>query len=572
MIRRKHLIVAFATILYIFTSCVNKDYKLTGDIDWTVSSDMSIVAPIGHTQLKLLDLLPDSISSFKFCVEGDEVYFSRQDTQHLGNDIIGHLKMYPHGDFNFDIDIDIDVQSGFKGTVEKSLKFYFDDINTNPNERLDSLLYKDNQYISMILTLPFAVKSDSYFEVIFDASEVVLDTEKFPDNKARFSITGNRAEVKLDISRAKIKLNGEKGFYCTLKGYFNSETEIEVQSKSEFEVKFDNIQPRITYGYLGPDRVIYETTKRVPFSYTKDLQSGDVFLPFFNPEIQLKALNSIGIPAKYMLDWVKLRNTSTGEEVYADFNGSRGTEFVLNYPTPAEIKGLSIDELINFNTPSLSKTTEFLLSRESGHTDRLFKIKGDSLEYHYRILPIGVEGENISYFFDDSKIDIAMDVKILGRFDNDKENPAKNFYVDRFDTLKIDFSDFALGKNTKLTDETVARIKLNHKNHLPVNGKGVLWFCDDSHNKILPTKIIDFDIDAALINSEGETIGETKEGNCYLKFNYDEYKELTEKGKEVIIKYKVLNEKLDKVWFKSNDWIYIMLELWVSGNVTLDLN
>lgn len=570
MKRRIPFLLEISAILSLFASCVNRDYKLTGDIDWSVGADMSVVAPIGHCRLKLIDVLPDSLNSFKFCVDGDEVYFSKRDTQHLGNDIIGHLKMYPKGLFTYDMEIDVSVYDQHIGTIERDLEFEFEEINTNPNERLDSILYKENQYLKVSMSLPVTAKEGSYFNLRFDHSEVSLDPDIYPDNSVHLNMLGKDTDAEVNLSKAKIRFNGTKSFHCKLDGYLISEEEMFGDLESELNVEFDGLQPRITYGYLGPDRVIYENTKYIPFNYTKDLQSSDCFLPFHNPEIKLTALNSIGIPAKYMLDWVKLRNTTTGEEVFAEFNGKPGTEFILNYPSPAEIKGLSVNELINFNTQSLIETTEFLLSRGNGHTDRLFQIKGDSLEYHYRIIPLDVQGENVSYFFDDSNIDIAMDVKLVGRFDGNQENPGKNFYVDRYDTMKVDFSKYKLGDKVKLSDETVARIKLDHKNHLPVNGRGTLWFCDSLYNMILDTKTVDFEFDAAPINQDGEVIGETQEGNVYYKFNYEEYQELTDRGKSVIIKYRVLNNELKDVWLKSNDWLDITLELWASGFVSYE--
>jgi len=42
------------------SSCVDRDYKLLGDINTDVATDLTLVAPVAQSHLNLLEALPDS--------------------------------------------------------------------------------------------------------------------------------------------------------------------------------------------------------------------------------------------------------------------------------------------------------------------------------------------------------------------------------------------------------------------------------------------------------------------------------------------------------------------------------
>lgn len=556
-------------------SCVNKDYRLLGDIDLTIGGDMTLVGPVGHSKVKLFEVLPDSFQSYAFKYDGENIYLSMRDTQHLGNDIIGHLKMYPKGEFEINADVSIDPGEVHKGSVDMAYTFYFDDINTNPNERLDSILLKDDNKISIKVACTVPLQEGSYIELSFDEQYVTLDKTLYPDNSQRFEINDDADEIELDLNKALLRFNGTNYLKINLKGGIHSQEPIPSPCTLTLTLKYDDIKPRITYGYLGPDRIIYETTKTIPFAYTKEFESTGLFLPFYNPQIALNGRNSIGIPALYKLDYVKVYNSESGEEVYADFNGSPNTEFVLNCPDYSEIKGLSVDELLNFDTESLEKESSFLLDREFGHTERLFKINGQYLEYHYKILPVETGGENISYFFDDSKIDVDMDVKLVLRFESDADE-QKNFYIERCDTLKVDFSEASIEKEdskVSLSDNTMARVRIAYMNHLPVGCSATYWFVgEDFKTEILPELKGSLTIPAASVDESGVVSESSEVEYAYIKLNYEQYKSLTSEGRGMVFKYKVLNKELKNVWFKKNDWIDVTVDIWAKGFITYDAN
>lgn len=559
-------------ISVILSACVNKDYKVLGDVDWTVGAEMSILGPAAHTRIKLFEPLPETFNSFKFRVDGDEVYLSKQDTQKLGNEITGHLKMYPMGVFVNEAEVTVDASDVYKGSIDEVFEYDFSDINTNPNERLDSIMYKDGQELVIDISSPVSFSYGSYLIIEGDDKGIGLDPDKYPGNRIRYDI-GGVTQIKLDLSRAMVRLNGGHTLKYRLVGNVQSATPIGQDTKVKFITDFNNLQPRVTFGYLGPQRVIYEKTKRIAFAYTRDLEGTDFFLPFYNPVIYLNGVNSIGIPAEYEIDYVGLvyGPKEDRDTVFADFNGSKGTKFILNYPTPSEIEGLSRENLINFNTPAIEKLTQFRLDRDFGHTERLFQVNGDTLVYHYRIRPIEVQGKNVAYFFDDSKIDIYTDAQMNMRFEGNPDNPEQNFFIDRFDTVKVDFKGISIeDSKVSLSDETIARIKHDFINHLPVDGVCDYWLIDKNKQTILPSKAGSVTINAAPSNSDGVVTADAAEVNAYIKFNYDEFKTMTQEGDAIVLKYRVANKDLKNVWFKSNDWIDATAEVWAKGFIIYD--
>lgn len=570
-----HVATIVVSSFIALTSCVNKDYKLLDKIDLNIGAEMSILGPGAHSNIKLYEPLPDSLNSFRFRVEGDEVYFSKTDTQHIGNDIIEHLKMCPQGEFTHTSTIERYDEDPRKGIVDDDLEYEFPDINTNPEERLDSILVKDNQILEVFISSTIQPKSGSYLELTGDLDKISLNPELYPDNKIRFDIDESTKSVKIDISRAMIRFEGGKKFNFHVDGVFYTSNDITPGSTVTFDTSIKDLKPRCTFGYIGPDIIMYETTKTVNFGYIDDLQGDNLFLPFYNPIIKVISNNSIGIPAEYEIDYVKLYNSETGEAVYAEFNGSYSTKFVLNYPTPSEIEGLSRAQLISLDVKSIEKNTSFVLDREYGHTDRMFQIRGDKLEYHYRIRPLHIAGKNIAYFFDESCMDLMMDAEFNARFAGNPDDPDKNFYISRTDSIKINFQGIKIDEEKiglKLGDDLIARVKIDFVNHLPVDGVAEYSFYDTLQHVILPEKAGTVVLSAAPSDKYGAVVAPSVEQNVYVKLNYAEFKQLTDKGGGMVVNYRVENKELKDIWLKSNDWIDLILEVWAKGFVSYNFN
>lgn len=548
---------------------------MTGGIDYTIGNEMTLVGPIGHSNIKLFEPLPDHFHSFKFSYDESEVYFTKQDTAHLGNDIKESIKMNPtHDPFEKWVEAKKDASDPYLATIDSVFTFDFDGINTDPNERLDSIMYKDGTSLRMfIYDSDIAITAGSFIEFSFDNEILSLNPYLYPENKVKNYIKSKEGPLDIDMSRAIAKFKGGKKLKLTVHANLRSSSKIKDGSSVTFAVDFRELKPRITYGYLGPDRFLSETTKTIDFAYTNDLQTGsDYFLPFYDPLIKIVGVNSIGIPAKYNLQYVKVFNTETGEEIYAEFNGSQSTNFALNYPKPTVLKGKNRAQINATEMKDIEQNTEFLCNRQYGHTDRLFKIRGNKMSYKYTIRTQENIGDDISFFFDDSNIDVIMDVKLPCRFEGNTSDWMKNFYIDRFDTVKIDFAGIKPSEKFACSDETVARVRLNYINHLPVDGDAEYWLVDEKSKEILPQKHGKFSIKAAPSDASGVVTAPAAESSLYIKFNYAEFKELTDKGRGLIIKYKVINKDLKDIWFKSNDWLDLTLDVWAQGTVSYDFN
>src|SRR5574344_1195880 len=101
MTKIKHLVRIILTVLLSFClfSCVNPNYSLLEEIDTEIGLDMTLAGPIGHSNLNLIKMLPDSFGSFRLVNEGDEIYLEGSNIEEMGNEIVGHLTMYPKGVF-----------------------------------------------------------------------------------------------------------------------------------------------------------------------------------------------------------------------------------------------------------------------------------------------------------------------------------------------------------------------------------------------------------------------------------------------------------------------------------------
>src|SRR5574344_2064180 len=315
MTKIKHLVRIILTVLLSFClfSCVNPNYSLLEEIDTEIGLDMTLAGPIGHSNLNLIKMLPDSFGSFRLVNEGDE--------------IVGHLKMYPKGVFTKEVSIVADGLDPYRGNISMPLTYTFDDINTNPNERLDSILYAKNQTLHIDITSDLACQTGSYVDLIFNPNELSLDPILYPENKVRADLTNGSIDIPITMDAAMLKFYGNKSFTIQVEGVIISPDVIPGGFYVHLTCDYGTIKPRVTYGYLGPDRVIYETTNKRPFAYTKTLQNGSYFLPFYDPKINITCESNIGIPATYTLDYVKVFDSKTGEFVYADFNGSMSTSF-----------------------------------------------------------------------------------------------------------------------------------------------------------------------------------------------------------------------------------------------------
>ncbi|MBP6436690.1 MAG: hypothetical protein KA288_04755, partial [Paludibacteraceae bacterium] len=342
------------SLFFLLTSCIDDSYKID-DIDTTVGLDMALVGPIGKSKITLSSVFPDDLENYELLIRNDSIFIVLHDTVDFGSTFIDDIKI-PKGQYTKHIPvIDSDLLPTTSVDVDVTLDYEFD-INTNPNERIDSLVF-NTSVLNFQFTSNYDYSPAAQMEVIFDSDELVLNPTLYPENKIVLSLVQGTINQNIDLTGAKLFFpNSSKKIKIRYKAHVETNTPFVPGTEPiDVAIDFDTTIPRIVYGYIGQNRDIWGGEIVRPFDFTSLFQGVDFFLPFYNPQIYITAESNIGIPAQYTLDWVKATDTNTSEVVYADFEGSPNTSFVLNYPVISEIENKSIQELLSFDSRTLDK-------------------------------------------------------------------------------------------------------------------------------------------------------------------------------------------------------------------------
>ncbi len=559
-------------ILVCLTACVDNNYTLD-NLDTQIELETELVAPLLHSRLKINDLLSDSLSGMKLIVEGEDLYLLYVDSQYMGNDLIDQLKVLPKGAFNFDLLVGEEAGSLSitSGQINAEEVIEFSSINTNENERLDSILIGDC-YADVTVDVQMPLAEGSYIDFIFPKEALELDEAVFPDNTVRIPLTEQQTSYQLPLKKAMLRLNGGQEVKVLVKGEIHASSPFAPGDAISVTVDMNNLLPHITYLHVGTARDIYEGEKVIDFNYTSDFQQEDAFFPFFDPQILMSCINNIGVPVRYYIDYVEAFDTRTGEKVRADFGGADTdtTSMVVATPSYDAIKGLSKDELLNFDVQSIMCKSELLFDREFGHTDRLFKINPNKLRYHYRIRSVDNDPTNVHFFFHNSDMELKEDTKLPLWFEGDKD-PDKNFHITRNDS--VDFlatSDTSSGFS--LSDDSELVLKLSYINYLPVGVKGSIAFLDANGQRILQEAEQSFAIKAGKVDADGYVVTSTDEADAIrLAFGANEASRLLSEVATFLFTYKLANNELKTVRLRTSDWLDLKASMYINGSLVTDL-
>lgn len=561
------------SFLCFLSACVDNQYSFS-NLDKTIEVETKLVAPLAYSRLKINDLLSDSLSGMKLVVEDEEMYLLYTDSQYMGNELIDQLKVLPKGTCSFQLEVG-EVVPGVlitSGEIDTDYNLEFPDLNTNPNERLDSILFAQSEALVEInVNMPLA--DDSYVEFSFPEEAISLDKSLYPGNKMRVPITSSTTTASLQLNKAMMRLNGGNKVAFHAHGYIHTTEAFESGSKIEVSVNFDNVEPHLTYLNIGTARDIYEGDKIIDFNYTQDFQQEDAFFPFFDPEIRMSCINNIGVPVRYYIDYVEAIDTRTGEKVRADFGGvnTDTTSMVVNTPSFDAIKGLSIDELMNFDLSSIICQSDTVFDREFGHTDRLFKINPNKLKYHYRIRSIDNNPDNVHFFFQKSDMELKENTKLPMWFEG-AEDPDKNFHITRLDSVQL-MEEPANMDLLDLTPETECVLKLSYTNYLPVGVQGTLSYLDYNDQPIMPEANQTFKIVAGKVDSDGYVQESTEEDNVIrIAYEYNEALRLLQEVKTLQLTYKMANDELKTIRLRTSDWLELRANIYFDGALVLDFN
>ena len=567
--------VYVALILFGLVSCVDDKYSFD-NLDPTMELDANVVGPLGYSSLKIVDVLnTDSLGDLEIYIKGDTMYLQMADSQYLGNELIDQLQILPSTSFSLHVPVGLlSLLEPTEAEINYDLELKFPNINTNENERLDSILMGESN-IDVIINFPKKMKKGSHVKLTFNKDELYLNPSIYPDNAIEIDLENIDEEhpiidTHINLYGVMLRLNGQDKIHINFTGYVNTDKDMDISNVFDITLDCTHMKPHITFMNIGNARDIVENVKEIDFDYAQDIYDAGMNLPFYDPEILMTCLNNIGVPARYYIDYVEGISTSTGEVVKAKFGEDDFTSIVLNTPSYDEIKDLTHEELLNFNTNQLTKFSELLLNREYGHTDRLFKIKVDKLRYKYRIRSEETDRSKVHFFFYDSDIETKEVTKLPLWFEGDEENPEKNFRLSRQDTVNLNIEALSL-QGTTITEKTKGILKFYYKNHLPLGVDAKVKFIDKDGNDIILSSEKEFLIESGEVDEYGNVIKEKEPKEMLmLVLTYSDMQKIFADEVRVVLDYKLENEKHKNVFLKSTDWLDLKIMFHIDGSVILN--
>lgn len=567
--------VYIALILFGLVSCVDDKYSFD-NLDPTMELDANIVGPLGYSSLKIVDVLnTDSLGDLEIYIKGDTMYLQMADSQYLGNELIDQLQVLPSTSFSLHVPVGLlSLLEPTEAEINYDLELKFPNINTNENERLDSILMGESN-IDVLINFPKKMKKGSHVKLTFKEDELYLNPDIYPDNAIEIDLENIDEEhpmidTHINLYGSMLRLSGQDKIHINFTGYVSTDKDMDISNVFDITLDCTHMKPHITFMNIGNARDIVENVKEIDFDYAQDIYDAGMNLPFYDPEILMTCLNNIGVPARYYIDYVEGISTSTGEVVKAKFGEDDFTSIVLNTPSYDEIKDLTHEELLNFNTNQLTKFSELLLNREYGHTDRLFKIKVDKLRYKYRIRSEETDRSKVHFFFYDSDIETKEVTKLPLWFEGDEGNPEKNFRLSRQDTVNLNIEALSL-QGTTITEKTKGILKFYYKNHLPLGVDAKVKFIDKDGNDIILSSEKEFLIESGEVDEYGNVIKEKEPKEMLmLVLTYSDMQKIFSDEVRVVLDYKLENEKHKNVFLKSTDWLDLKIMFHIDGSVILN--
>ena len=563
-------------ILIGLISCIDDKYDLD-NLDTTMKLNTELVGPLAYSKLNILDVLNvDSLGELEININGDTMYLVKRDSQYLGNDLIDQLQVLPSEEFNMQVPVGIlSMTHPTEAEVNENVRLDFQNINTNENERLDSILM-DESNIDVEIYFPKKMKEGSYLKITFKEEELLLNPEIYPDNSIVVDLENideehPLVETYINLYGAMLRFNGNNSININFTGYVSTDSDMEVSNVFQITLDCSHMKPRITFINIGNARDLVVKEKEIDFDYAQDVYASGLNLPFYDPEIFMTCHNNIGVPARYTIEYVEGISSSTGQTVRADFNGSESVSYVLNTPNYDEISDLSHQELLGYDVSQLTKYTELILDRENGRTDKLFKIKVDKLRYKYHIRSEETDRSKVHFFFHDSDIETKEITKLPLWFEGNTEDPDNNFRLTRKDTVALSFSSLSILEDATVAEGSKAILKFYYKNHLPLDVEAKLKFIDSEDNEIILTVSKEYVIKSGEVDEFGNVIKESEpEEMLMLPLSYKDLQQVLSKQVRVAFEYKLENKEHKNVFLKSTDWLDLKIMFHTTLSATLD--
>lgn len=570
-------LVYISLIMLGLSSCVDDKYNME-NLDSTMELDTDLVGPLAYSKLNIVDVLnTESLGEFEIKINGDTMFIMKADSQNLGNELIDQLQVLPSTEFNFAVPVGLlNMLEPTEAEIDHLIKLDFPNINTNENERLDSILMGESN-IDVTIHFPRKMKEGSYVRLHFHEDELLLNPALYPDNAIEIDLNNIDAEhpnidTHVNLYGAMLRLDGRDFIHIDFKGYVSTDKVMDASNVFEIKLDCSHMKPHVTFINIGNARDIVENEMEIDFGYAQDIYLSGINLPFYDPVIYMTCLNNIGVPARYYIDYVEGISSSTGEVVRAKFGENDYTSLVLNTPTYDEIKDLSHEELLNFDINKLTKYSELVLDREYGHTDRLFKIKVDKLRYKYRIRSEETDRHNVHFFFHDSDIETKESTKLALWFEGDVENPDKNFRITRKDTVDLDLGEISsILEDANVTENSKGVLKFYYKNHLPLGVDAKVKFIDENDREIMLSCADEFIIESGEVDEFGNVIKEKEPQEALmLVLTGADLDELFSKQVRVALEYTLENENQKNIFLKSTDWLELKILFHLDGSIIIE--
>ncbi len=549
----------FIGFVALLASCVDDNYTVGNGIDSTIGIDGTLGIPLVKANIKLVDVMPDNFGSFTIEFDGDLAYLYYSETNDFTIDFVSNINFTPSEQFVLPIAW---MPEGMNAEYQDTLVYHFEDLNVEGSGQfLDSLMYASGEVITMYLYCDHELESNSFITFEMDPEFIVLNPDLYPDNTATFPITAQEEGFPIDMSGARVKFNGGDSLRIFVDMNITAGETI-TDGSITHRVDFSTIKPRITYGTIYEGVEICSVSDTQPFTYTSDLQADEIYLPFYNPSLAFTVLNSTGVKCRCDLDYVRVYATD-GSYVEANFDGSASYSFDIEAVQLSEIQGIDIYELLSLDVSELAITSSATVDRDNGHTDQLFQIKGETIEYQFRV--VAEEGSESSFVFDDSKMTIDLEATLPLRFASDKDNSDNNFYICVYDTIQADFS--SLAESVLSVDGEEVGFDFIHVNNLPVDAEFTFSFLDASYRPIYDGEET-ITIAAAPVNSDGEVLEPSETNYDTLVLTGETCNEVFQNGQYLAVKYRIDSRELNDVWFHTNDWLQLKVGVYIKSLFT----
>ncbi|MEE0989794.1 MAG: hypothetical protein UIC45_00540, partial [Paludibacteraceae bacterium] len=249
-------LISLVLLLVGFVSCVDDKYNFD-NLDSTMELDANLVGPLGYSSLKIVDILnADSLGELEIHINGDTMYLQMADSQYLGNELIDQLQVLPSTSFSLHVPVGLlSLLEPTEAEINYDLELKFPNINTNENERLDSILMGESN-IDVLINFPKKMKKGSHVKLTFNEDELYLNPDLYPDNAIEIDLENIDEEhpiiaTHINLYGAMLRLNGQEKIHINFTGYVSTDKDMDISNVFDITLDCTHMKPHITFMNIG---------------------------------------------------------------------------------------------------------------------------------------------------------------------------------------------------------------------------------------------------------------------------------------------------------------------------------